>query len=136
MNEKGHRRLSNFGHALDRLHEALAVPPEAPLAVDGTVQRFEFVFELAWKTLKAALEAEGVGARTPREVLREATRAGWLADEDAWLEMLEDRNLSSHTYSEESAREIYGRIRLNTPALDEIYDFLVQRYPPPSLGLF
>lgn len=134
MNEKGHRRLANFGHALARLREALGVPSDAPLAIDGTVQRFEFVFELAWKTLKAALEAEGVGARTPREVLREATRAGWLTDEDTWLDMLEDRNLSSHTYSEESAREIYGRIRLNAPALDEIYGFLVQRYSKPRPG--
>ena len=130
MTEKGRQRLANLGRALDRLHEALAVPPDAPLAVDGTVQRFEFAFELAWKALKDALEYEGVDARTPREVLREATRAGWLGDETAWLDMLRDRNLSSHVYSEAVAGEIYGRIRQNVPALDAAREVLTRRYDP------
>ena len=124
MSEKTQQRLVNLARALDRLDEALAVPPDAPLAVDGTVQRFEFTFELAWKTAKAALQDEGVATRTPREALREAMRAGWLDDEEAWLSMFDDRNLSSHVYSEEVAAEIYARVRTNAPALRALYDRL------------
>ena len=113
--------MESLGRALDRLDEALAVPPDVPLAVDGTIQRFEFTFELAWKALKDALAEEGVDARSPREVLRASFRLGWLDDEEAWLGMLDDRNLSSHVYREEVAAEIYGRIRENAGALRQAH---------------
>ena len=121
MSERLRERLDGFGRALDRLDEALAVPADAPLALDGTLQRFEFTFELAWKTLRDALEDEGIEARTPREVLREAYGAGWLDDEKAWIDMLRDRNLSSHVYSEEAAAEIYGRVHQNIGILRQAH---------------
>ena len=127
MSDRLDQRLAAFGRTLDRLDEALAVPSDAPLAVDGTIQRFEFAFELAWKTLKDALDDEGVETRTPREALREAYRAGWLDDEAAWLGMLRDRNRSSHVYSEEMAREIYARVRENAPALRAAWDAVASR---------
>jgi nucleotidyltransferase substrate binding protein (TIGR01987 family) len=58
--------------ALTRLDEALAQPDENLLIVDGTIQRFEFVIELYWKTLKRMLEEEGVRSGTPRETIRAA----------------------------------------------------------------
>ena len=55
--------LAELSTALNRLDEALALPPDTPLLVDGTMQRFEFCFELAWKSLKLALsEWEGLGS--------------------------------------------------------------------------
>ncbi len=128
MTDTGRQRLSDFGRALDRLDEALAVSPDAPLAVDGTIQRFEFTFELAWKTAKAALVAEGIPTRSPREALREAMRMGWLADERAWIEMMDDRNLASHIYREEVADEIYGHIRVNVRDLRALHTLLATRY--------
>lgn len=121
MSERLTLRLADFGRALDRLDEALAVPQDAPLAVDGTVQRFEFTFELAWKAIKDALAAEGVDERTPRSVLRAAFAIGWLEDEAAWLDMLEDRNLTSHTYKEELALELYGRLPGHAGALRAVH---------------
>ena len=121
MSDRLRQRVESLGRALDRLDEALAVSPDAPLAVDGTIQRFEFTFELAWKALKDALAEEGVDARSPREVLRASFRLGWLDDEEAWLGMLDDRNLSSHVYREEVAAEIYGRIRENAGALRQAH---------------
>lgn len=131
------RSLDAYRRALDRLHEALAEPTaDNPLAVDGTIQRFEFVFELAWKTLKRALAYEGVGAETPREVLREAYAARWLDDEAAWLGMLHDRSLTSHVYDspprsggEEIARTIYERVRANFPTLERLHAVLRARHP-------
>ena len=55
-----------LSRALARLEDALAVPESAPLAIDGTIQRFEFVFELCWKTMKALLER--LPARAARDV--------------------------------------------------------------------
>lgn len=124
MSDRLSQRLENLGRALDRLDEALAVPSDAPLAVDGTIQRFEFTFELVWKALKDALAAEGVEVVTPKATLRAAYRVGWIDDEAAWLDMLDDRNLSSHVYREEAAVEIYARVRKNAPRIREAYNVL------------
>jgi len=115
--------LRNLERAVSRLKEALDEPETNPLAIDGTIQRFEFAFELNWKTLKHMLEAEGITAATPRAVLREAFRAQWIDDEAAWLQMLSDHNDSSHTYDAAIPRRIYGHIRDNFPILSEAVKF-------------
>ena len=107
----------NLRAAVARLGEALAEPQSNTLAVDGTIQRFEFALELMWKTLKRMLAFEGIEVSTPREAMRAAYGAGWLNDETAWLEMLRDRNLTSHIYDEDTARKIYQRIKNNYPTL-------------------
>ncbi len=109
--------LRNLEKAVQRLREALDEPRSNALAVDGAIQRFEFVFELNWKTLKHMLEAEGVAAATPRAVIREAYMAQWIDNEPAWLQMLSDRNDTSHTYNEATAQRIYENIRNNFPVL-------------------
>lgn len=120
--------LSNLASVLQRLREALAVPADQPLAVDGTIQRFEFAIEVCWKTLKRALAYEGIEALTPREAIVEAFAAGLVDDESAWLEMLRDRNLTSHIYDEAMALGIYGRIRAHCTAMEQSYRGLVARY--------
>jgi len=120
--------FESLGKALGRLEEALGQPVENPLAVDATIQRFEFTIELFWKALKRCLEFEGIDASTPRGALQQAYQAGWLEDESRWLQMLRDRNETSHTYDEAKARKIYERIRANQPALRAAYEFLRQRF--------
>jgi nucleotidyltransferase substrate binding protein (TIGR01987 family) len=102
--------LDDLGRSLERLGEALRVGAEGPLAVDGTIQRFEFTFELFWKVIRRLLARQGIEANSPKTVLQQAYRLGWLEDEQKWLKLLEDRNLTSHTYRETLAREIYSRI--------------------------
>lgn len=97
------------------------MPADAPLALDGTIQRFESTFELFWKTVQRLLALEGITANTPRSCLREAYRAGWLADEARWLKLLESRNLTTHTYREELARQVYQDIREGLPELQTDY---------------
>jgi nucleotidyltransferase substrate binding protein (TIGR01987 family) len=128
MNERALEELSNnLARALDRLAEALDVPEDDPLAVDGTIQRFEFTFELFWKTIQRLLAREGVEARSPKSTLREACRLGWLADEQAWLDLLEDRDLTSHTYREAHALEIYRRIPSHCAAMRGAFEGLRKR---------
>ncbi|HHV62700.1 MAG TPA: DUF86 domain-containing protein [Firmicutes bacterium] len=115
------QKLNNLGNAIVRLREALNEPPENPLLVDGTIQRFEFTFELFWKTFKALLEAEGMEIATPKEALRRAYQAGWISDEQAWLRMLRARNETSHVYNEAAARRIYEQIRQDFPAMEAAF---------------
>jgi len=105
---------------LTRLSEAFAVPMDAPLALDGTIQRFEFTFELCWKAIKAVLELQIAGTTlgTARAVIKAAYAAGWIDDEPGWIELLDMRNASSHIYNETAARDIYHRIKLRLPLME------------------
>jgi nucleotidyltransferase substrate binding protein (TIGR01987 family) len=96
------QRLQNFSRALALLDEALSQGAARlnALEQEGAVQRFEYTFELAWKTLKDFLEASGTPLTpiTPKQVIKEAFAAGMLADGQGWIDMLHERNLLSHTY--------------------------------------
>ena len=118
MNDRALDQLEqDVARALDRLTEALARPRDEPLVVDASIQRFEFTFELFWKLVGRLLAREGVDAPSPRATLRHAYRLSWLDDEARWLGMLEDRNLTSQTYREALAQEIFDRLPEHAAAL-------------------
>lgn len=102
--------LEDFGNALRRLAEALS-QSKTELEIDGTIQRFEFTFELFWKLLKIYLEIQGILCRSPRACLKEAYRIGIIEDEETVLKMMDDRNLSVHIYDQQTSREIFERIQ-------------------------
>ena len=129
MNKKIEDALSKLEAAVARLGEALSEDSSNSLYLDATVQRFEFVFELTWKTLKRALEAEGLVCKTPREAFKAAYQAGWLNEEELWLQMLDDRNVTSHTYDEPIASEIYENIKSYYPELVKLTAFLRAKHP-------
>jgi len=125
-----HRIFQQLADALERLREALAEPVTNSLAIDGTIQRFEFTIELFWKALKRLLAYEGIDTSTPRETLQQAYQAGWLTNETAWLDMLRDRNQTSHAYDKALARQIYERVRVNFPELERALKTLRLHLPP------
>lgn len=135
-NIKLQHSLQSLENALLRLEEALQEPASNALAVDGTIQRFEFVIELFWKMLKRALRVEGIETKTPRESLIQAYQVGWLADENMWLRMLKDRNETSHLYSEETARVVYNRIHDDYALeLRRVYELLKARHSVSQEGV-
>jgi len=93
-------KIQNFEKALRRLNEAIE-RAEDDLDRDGVIQRFEFTIELLWKTLKAILNYQGIECYSPRNCIKEAFKAKLIDDDEIILDMLEDRNLSSHIYNEE-----------------------------------
>jgi len=119
--EKADQSLTNLENALARLEEALQIEKPNQLMIDGTIQRFEFVLELFWKTLKRLLELEGIQAETPKSTLKEAYQIGWLHDETAWLSMLRDRNLIPRAYDEEMAKRIFDEIKKHFPELKQVF---------------
>jgi len=78
---------------------------------DGVIQRFEFTFELLWKALKIYLEHQGIIVKTPRDSFIEAFRIDLFNDEKIFLDMLEDRNTTSHIYDKETSEKIFNRIK-------------------------
>lgn len=105
-------REKDFENAVTRLREAME-EDSTPIVIDGVLHRFEFTFELAWKTMKDYLEYVGIIEKTgsPREVIQEAFKEGLIEDGDKWISMMLARNALSHLYDEEKSREIYEDIK-------------------------
>lgn len=126
------QRFQNFDRAFVLLRDALAGEPAklSPLEKEGVIQRFEYTFELAWKTLKDYLEDGGlvIAPVTPRQVLKEAFAAKILQQGPVWIAMLDHRNLLSHTYDlavfEAAVTQIAGSY---LPALGELHSHLAAR---------
>ena len=105
-------KWEEYHRALGRLRTAAATAPdEAGLYLDATIQRFEFSFELSWKLLRGVLSYDGLETSSPRGSIRESWKQGWIDAGETWLDMLEKRNLSAHTYQEATAQEIYRNIK-------------------------
>ncbi|MGL4947689.1 MAG: nucleotidyltransferase substrate binding protein [Cetobacterium sp.] len=113
MGKRWSERINDLNNAISRLDEAVKDSIEIPLSTvkDGVIQRFEFSLELSWKLLKIYLTNEGLeNFTTPKSVVREAFKVGMIKNCDLWIEMIEDRNLTSHIYSQSIADNIYSRI--------------------------
>ena len=123
------QRFENFDRALGLLQEALADGQEklSPLEQEGAAQRLEYTLELAWKCMKDYLEDSGVtiSPATPRQVIKEAFVAKIITDGQTWIDMLNHRNLLSHTYDfavfEEAIRATEDRY---LPTLQALHEFL------------
>ena len=125
--ERIHLKWENYYRALGRLQTALEKDADTDdMYLDATIQRFEFCFELAWKLMKVVLEYEGSEVNSPRSTIREAWKQGLIADAEAWLDMMEKRNLSAHTYDEHSAWGIYRVVKERYIALLTALDAKMQ----------
>jgi nucleotidyltransferase substrate binding protein (TIGR01987 family) len=107
--EKITDRFENYSKAFAKLSELHIKPVEDvdELVRDAFFQRYEFCVELAWKLVKDILEFEQITIKTPREVIKEAVKAGILDDFYVWDQMLTTRNFSSHNYDEKKVIEIF-----------------------------
>ncbi len=105
-------RLSDYSNAVERLEEALK-EKENEIVIDGVLHRFEFTFELAWKTIKDCLEYLGITEKTgsPRENIKLGFQHGLIQDGEKWIEIMLSRNSLSHLYDEKTSREIYKKIK-------------------------
>ena len=131
-------RFRNFTRALALLREAIEQMNEASrtgrtfsdLELEGTIQRFEYTWELAWKVLKDYLQNEGIvlSEITPKTVIRAAFQANLIADGETWMQALDVRNKMSHTYDftkfEEAIKQVEGHF---LPAFEEMYAYLLER---------
>ena len=101
------QRFDNFNRALYQLTLAVELSQLRPLSdleKQGVIQGFEIVHELAWNVLKDFLEYEGItNIVGSRSAVREAFKRGLLDNGETWMDMIEKRNLSSHTYNLEIA---------------------------------
>lgn len=120
------QRFQNFERAFLLLREALQTPLAdlSDLEKEGVVQRFEYTFELAWKTIKDYLVFTGIilEQTTPRHTIKQAFAAKIIEDGQVWIDMLEHRNLMPHTYDRETfEKAMIAIVERYYSALERIY---------------
>ena len=122
-------KLEKLKDAISRLEEAIAEYGDRPSKVvrDGAIQRFEFCTELAWKATREYLLDQGyTEINSPKSVMKKAYADGVISDETGWLALLNDRNLTSHMYDDETAQCVFGRIQsAHLPLLCALRDRLI-----------
>ena len=108
------QRFNNFLKAFSHLESAINKHQNdgvSDLEEQGLIQRFEFTQELAWKVIKDYFEYQGnTNITGSRDAAREAFKNGLITDGDGWMEMINSRNMSSHTYNEDISKEIVKNI--------------------------
>jgi len=118
------QRFSNYKKAIEKLRDAISKNDEeeiSDLEKEGLIQRFEYTFELAWKTLQDILYHKGYqDIKGPNPVLKQALLDGYIKGESKWRKMKNARELTSHTYNEKTANEIVSKI------IEEFYDLLFE----------
>jgi nucleotidyltransferase substrate binding protein (TIGR01987 family) len=119
-------KLNTARQAHQTLLTALAYP-EHELKRDAVVQRFEYTADSVWKATKEVLlRRNSVDVRYPKEAFQKAFLVGLISENlcTALLKVVDDRNYTSHTYSEIKVTEIYGRIPAHAAVIGELLDAL------------
>jgi nucleotidyltransferase substrate binding protein (TIGR01987 family) len=110
-------KITTFEQALKTFKEALLENP-SQLERDGAIQRFEYCFDLAWKTLKRNLEKRGLmDLNSPRSVFVAAYAEGIIKDEIIWSTIIQKRNTSVHTYNQQLADSLFAELSIYYDAM-------------------
>ena len=122
--------LYNLNKALLKLEEVISGKERyiedgyGDIYPDISIKRFEFTWELAWKTIKRHLDYEGSPCFSPRECIKRAFEFQLIKNEQLWLEMLEVRNLTSHVYDKWQMSEIEEKIPAFAIEMRRIHELL------------
>ena len=115
------QRFSNFNKALTQLQKFIDKGELSELEAQGLVKAFEYTYELAWNTIKDFLEFSGQSdIYGSRDAIRKGFQLGLITDGDGWMDMLKSRNQTSHTYNEETAKQI------NNAVVTRYYDLFIR----------
>lgn len=117
------QRFQNLEKSYLLLEDTLRIENPSDAERAGLIQFFEMTFELAWKLMKDYLEEEGFTVNSPKEAIKQAFQSGLIADGHGWIDALNDRNLTTHTYEEETAVKVEQKIRKDYfPLLQTLYN--------------
>lgn len=129
LDTRWRQRFDHFSNALSQLRLAMEVSHPNDLEKEGTIQRFEFTHELAWQLMKDFLKYERIaGIIGSRSATRQAFNKGMISDWEAWMEMIESRNKTVHTYSREILEREYNQIRQKYFPLLELFHQKMSEY--------
>jgi nucleotidyltransferase substrate binding protein (TIGR01987 family) len=108
------QRFSHYQKALLQLSKGVDLSQQRPLSdieQQGLIKAFEFTHELAWNVMKDYFEYQGTTSiMGSRDATREAFQRNLISDGEGWMEMIKSRNMAAHTYNQDIADEISGKV--------------------------
>lgn len=121
-------QTQQLSQAISRLEEALLVP-KTNMVRDSAIQRFEFCLDLSWKTLKSFLEDNhGIIVKSPKDTFRNAYQQGIIDYDSKWIELVNLRNETVHTYNEAFAEIVYGKLTEALSLFQDLSSKITQRH--------
>ena len=112
MDIRWKQRYQNFQKSLQYLDQALQITEPDIIQKAGLIQFFEMSYELAWNTLKDYLQEQGfTDIKSPRAAIKKGFEIDLIEDGHLWMNLIEDRNLTSHAYDEETVNNIEVLVR-------------------------
>ncbi len=112
MEKRWEQRFRNYSKVLGQLELFISKGELNSMEEQGLIKAFEYTFELAWKTLQDFLREQGYpDIAGPRPTIEQSFQDGYIADGEGWMRMQRSRNLTSHTYNEDTATEIAAMIK-------------------------
>lgn len=103
-------KLNYFKLAVTNLSQVMQ-EKKTDIVRDSAIKRYELCYELSWKSIQERLKSEGIEAcKSPRSCFKEAFVQGWIEDEEGFADMVEKRNLTTHTYDKKLAEAVYQKI--------------------------
>ena len=127
------QRFNNFVNSMRQMQKAVALTEDRELSdleKQGLIHNYETTFELAWKVVKDYMEEQGADfEKTPKGTIRAAFLDGIIKDGQLWIDMLEARNQTAHTYDDDILETLYDQIvQMFYPALMELLDDFSRRH--------
>lgn len=120
-------RFDNFQQAFKRLEEAIDRVKDSSrddLLIAGLIQTYEFTLELGWKTMKDFLYEKGFDLHGSKDAMKQAFQEGFIKDGRMWMQAIDDRNITAHTYDSKVADDVLKKIRKDYfPLMKELYLF-------------
>jgi nucleotidyltransferase substrate binding protein (TIGR01987 family) len=132
------QRLDSYQRALVNLTSAVRLRETRPLSEleqQGLIQAFEFTHELAWKVMKDYLQSLGqANVIASRDSTRAAFKAGLILAGEIWMDMIESRNLSVHTYNRDTADLLAQKIVENYIDCFAAFESVMRGVQPDAQG--
>lgn len=128
MDIRWKQRFENFEKAFLVLQRTVHLENLNEAERGGLIQFYEMAFELAWKLLRDYLETEGFTVKSPRDAIKVAVQYSLITNAHDWIDALDDRNLTAHTYDEETAIEVTRKIKsVYYIRLSELHSFFKEK---------
>ncbi len=118
-------RFQNFEKSYKLLEKYINKENKNELEKAGIIHFFEMTFELSWKVLKDYLESIGYIVNSPRAAIKQSFQIELIDEGHIWMNALQDRNLTTHTYNSEIAEKMFKDISEQYfPQLKKLYEKL------------
>ena len=115
--------LLDFKKAISRLKEVLDLE-KSDVVRDSAIKRFEMCFDLAWKVIKLHVKKQGLECYSPRQCFKIAFQLKLIDNQENWLRMIDDRNITVHIYKEKYANQVYKHLKKHLELLEKLVEKL------------